>query len=148
MPREPRQDGLFAPNLFLQFFLTAQPVGKLVEQAIRASGMSAGDYAVLSAIDELAPVTPADVSRLTGVPRPTLSAVIGRLTHAGHVKRRRHPSDGRSYTLELTARGRKTKDENGRALLDAAQALESHLEDSGTAAVLERLRQAAEAALG
>ena len=75
MPRGPRQDGLFEPGLFLQFFLAAQPIGRLIEQAIGDSSMSAPEYAVLSAIDELAPVTPADIARLTGVP----------VAHAAHV---------------------------------------------------------------
>ena len=149
MPRAPRQDGLFEPGLFLQFFLAAQPIGRLIEQAIRQSNMSAGDYAVLSAVDELEPVTPADIARLAGIPRPTLTAQIDRLIRAGHVKRRKNPSDGRSYTLELTARGRRTKDENGRALLAAHQALAEHLadEDRQVIAMLGRLRAAAETAL-
>jgi DNA-binding MarR family transcriptional regulator len=149
VPRGPRQDGLFEPGLFLQFFLAAQPVGQLIERAIRESGMSAADYAVLSAIDELEPVTPADIARLTAIPRPTLTAQIERLTEAGHLKRTDNPSDGRSYMLNLTARGRRTKDENGRALLSASRALQAHLEDDSSelTAVLGRLRSAAEAAL-
>jgi DNA-binding MarR family transcriptional regulator len=148
VPRGPRQDGLFEPNLFLQFFLAAQPIGRLIEQAISVSHMSASEYAVLSAIDELAPVTPADIARLTGVPRPTLTAHIDRLVRAGHVERHENPNDGRSYTVDLTARGRNTKDENGRALLAAQQALEAQLDDAANlTAMLGRLRAAAEAAL-
>lgn len=149
MPRAPRQDGLFEPGVFLQFFLAAQPIGRLIEQAIRQSNMSAGDYAVLSAVDELEPVTPADIARLTGIPRPTLSAQIERLMRAGYVRRRKNPRDGRSYMLELTARGRRTKDESGRALLAAHEALAEHLPDDvgQVTAMLGRVRAAAEAAL-
>jgi DNA-binding MarR family transcriptional regulator len=149
VPRTPRQDGLFEPGIFLQFWLAAQPIGRLIEHAIRESKMSAADYAVLSAVDELEPVTPADIARLTGAPRPTLTAQIERLQRAGLVKRRRNPSDGRSYMLELTARGRRTKDENGRALLAAHRALAAHLpdDDRQVTAMLGRLRAAAETAL-
>jgi DNA-binding MarR family transcriptional regulator len=146
--RASRQDGLFEPNVFLQFFLAAQPVGRLVERAIRKSGMSASDYAILSAIDELEPVTPADVARLTGMPRPTLSATIERLSRAGHLRRRKNPRDGRSYTLALSARGRRAKAENGAALLEAEKQLAgtlSHPEQ--VKAQLAELRVAAEAAL-
>lgn len=148
MTRTPRQDGLFEPNAFLQFFLAAQPVGRLVERAIRKSGMSASDYATLSAIDELEPVTPADVARLTGMARPTLSATIERLSRAGHLRRRENPSDGRSYTLALSARGRRAKDENGAALLDAEKRLTARLPNpEQVKALLADLRVAAEAAL-
>jgi len=146
--RAPRQDGLFEPNVVLQFFLAAQPVGRLVERAIRKSGMSASDYAILSAIDELEPVTPADVARLTGMPRPTLSATIERLTRAGHLRRRKNPRDGRSYTLALSARGRRAKAENGAALLEAEKQLAARLPHPERAtALLADLRVAAEAAL-
>lgn len=148
MTRTPRQDGLFEPNVFLQFFLTGQPVGRLVERAVRRSRLSASDYAILSAIDELEPVTPADVARLTGMPRPTLSATIERLTRAGHLRRRKHPSDGRSYTLALSARGRRAKDESGAALLEAEKQLSARLpHPEQVKAVLADLRAAAEAAL-
>jgi DNA-binding MarR family transcriptional regulator len=148
VPRGPRQDGLFEPGLFLQFFLAAQPVGRLIEQAIRDSEMSAAEYAVLSAVDELAPVTPADIARLTGVPRPTLTAHIERLTAAGHIDRRPNPNDGRSYLLDLTVLGAQTMKTNGRALLAAQQALELHLPAGSRelTAMLGHLRVAAEAA--
>ena len=134
--------------MVLQFFLAAQPVGRLVERAIRKSGMSASDYAILSAIDELEPVTPADVARLTGMPRPTLSATIERLTRAGHLRRRKNPRDGRSYTLALSARGRRAKAENGAALLEAEKQLAARLPHPERAtALLADLRVAAEAAL-
>jgi DNA-binding MarR family transcriptional regulator len=149
MSRGPRQDGLFEPGLFLQFFLAMQPIGRLIESAIRESNMTASEYAVLSVVDELAPVTPADISRLTGVPRPTLTAQIDRLIQVGLVRRRSNPRDGRSYLLSLTASGRQTKDRNGRALFDANRALEGQLEDDADelTAALGRLRVAAEAAL-
>lgn len=149
MSRAQRQDGLFEPGLFLQFFLAAQAVGQLIERAIQQSKLTASEYAALSAIDELGPVTPADVARLTGVPRPTLTAQIEKLVQAQLVRRRDNPDDGRSYTLELTARGRRTKDACGRALLVAGEALDELLEEETAQLVasLGRLRDAAEAAL-
>ena len=65
------------------------------------------------------------------------------------VRRRDNPDDGRSYTLELTARGRRTKDACGRALLAAGATLDELLEEEAPQLVasLRRLRDAAEAAL-
>jgi DNA-binding MarR family transcriptional regulator len=149
VPREPRQDGLFEPNLFLQFFLAGQPIRRLIEQAIRDSGLSANEYAVFSAIEELEPVTPADIARVIGAPRPTLTTQIDHLIRLGLVRRQPHRRDKRSYTLRLTARGRRVKLEAGRGLLAAERALDTALEgESGeTTAMLGRLRTAAEAAV-
>jgi DNA-binding MarR family transcriptional regulator len=149
MTRAPRQDGLFEPNLFLQFFLAGQPLGRLIERAIAPSGMKANEYAVMSAVDELEPVMPSDIARLTGMPRPTLTAHIERLVLDGYVERVQNPHDGRSYMLTLTPRGRRVKDENGRGLLTAFRELMAHLEDDPDelTAALGRLRAAAEAAL-
>src|SRR5947209_13646972 len=129
MSRGPRKDGLFEPNLFLQFFLTGQPLGRLIERAIEASGMRATEYALLSAVEELQPVMPSDVARLTGMPRPTLSTLIDRLVQDGLIQRVQNPNDGRSYMLTLTEHGRTVKDANGRALQTAFHALTTHLED-------------------
>lgn len=149
MPRTPRKDGLYEPNLFLQFFLTGQPIGRLIERVIAPSGMKATEYAVLSAVDELEPVMPSDVSRLTGIPRPTLTPHIERLVAAGYVGRVPNARDGRSYMLTLTPEGHRVKDESGRALDVALRSLLAHLEGDGSELVsaLERLREAAEETL-
>jgi DNA-binding MarR family transcriptional regulator len=149
MPRAVRRDGLFEPNLFLQFFLAGQPLGRLVERAIASSEMTTSEYALLSAVDELEPVMPSDVARLTGIPRPTLTALTGRLAAGGLIERIPNPRDGRSYFLSLSARGRATKDANGRALASALAALEIRLEGRADelAAALGVLRLAAESAL-
>jgi DNA-binding MarR family transcriptional regulator len=149
MPRAARKDGLYEPNLFLQFFLTGQPIGRLIERAIAPSGMKSTEYAVLSAVHELEPVMPTDVARLTGMPRPTLTPYIERLVTADYVGRVPNPRDGRSYMLTLTPEGRRVKDESGRALGIALQRLAAHLEgdvDELTGA-LGRLREAAEETL-
>jgi DNA-binding MarR family transcriptional regulator len=149
MPRSPRKDGLYEPNLFLQFFLTGQPIGRLIECAIAPSSLRSAEYAVLSAIDELEPVMPSDIARLTGIPRPTLTPHIERLVIAGYVGRIPNPRDGRSYMLTLTPDGSRVKEESSRALDVALRSLVAHLEgdvDALTGA-LGRLREAAEETL-
>jgi DNA-binding MarR family transcriptional regulator len=149
MPRIARTDGLYEPNLLLQFFLTGQPLGRLIECAIAPSGMKANEYAILSAVDELEPVVPSDIARLTSMPRPTLTPYIERLLAAGYVERIPNPRDGRSYMLTLTPEGRRVKVASGRALDIVLWELESRLEgdvDELTSA-FGRLREAAEAVL-
>ncbi len=145
----PRKDGLSQPNLFLQFFLASQPIGRLIERAIMPSAMKATDYAVLSAIDELQPVMPSDIASSTGMPRPTLTPYIERLQQSGLVDRVSNPHDGRSYMLTLTREGQRVKDENGRALEVALRRLADHLGDDTASLtdMLGRLREAAEETL-
>jgi DNA-binding MarR family transcriptional regulator len=149
MPRGTRKDGLFEPNLFFQFFLAGQPLGRLIDRALAPTGMRAAEYAILSAVDELEPVMPSDIARLTGTPRPTLTSLIERLVQDGFVERVRNPRDGRSYTLALTPDGRLVKDRNGLALGRALDQLIRHLDDDPAeiTAALGRLRTGAESAL-
>lgn len=50
-------------------------------------------------------MTPTAISRASGVPPTTLRDNIRRLVERGLVRRLPHPTDGRSYLLELTSRG-------------------------------------------
>lgn len=149
MPRVARSDGLYEPNLLLQFFLAGQPLGRLIERAIAPSGMKASEYAILSAVEELEPVVPGDIARLTGIPQSTLTPYLERLTGAGYVERGRNPRDGRSYLLQLTPQGRRVKDESGRALSVLLRELDDRLEGGAGALTrdLGRLREAAEVLL-
>jgi DNA-binding MarR family transcriptional regulator len=149
MPRAACTDGLDEPNLFPQFFLTGQPIARLVERDIAHSNLKSTEYALLSAVDELEPVMPSDIARVTGMPRPTLTPYFERLLGTGLIARIPNPHDGRSYMITLTPGGRRIKVESGRALDVALRNLMSHLEgdpDDLTGA-LGRLRHAAEAAL-
>jgi DNA-binding MarR family transcriptional regulator len=133
----------------LQFFLTGQAMGQLIERVIAPSGMKASEYAILSAIDELEPVVPSDIARLTGMPRPTLTPYLERLSAAAYVERVPNPRDGRSYLLKLTPDGRRVKDESGSALSVLLRDLDARLQgDSDSLSRdLGRLREAAEALL-
>lgn len=149
MPRIARTDGLYEPNLLLQFFLTGQPLGRLIERAIAPSGMKASEYAILSAIDELEPVAPSDIARLTAMPRPTLTPYLERLVAVRYIERIPNPRDGRSYMLILTPKGHRVKAESGAALNLVLQELNSRLTCDADALTsdLGRLREAAEAML-
>lgn len=149
MPRTARSDGLYEPNLLLQFFLTGQPLSRLIDRVIAPSGMTAGEYAILSAVDELEPVVPSDIARLTGMPRPTLTPYLERLAAAEYVERVPNPRDGRSYLLKLTPEGRRVKEKSGSALNVLLQDLDARLQGDSDALTrdLGRLREAAEALL-
>ena len=59
------------------------------------------------ALEENGGVSQTTLVAYTGVDRSTLSELVRRLHRAGLIRRARHPTDGRTYSLELTEKGRK-----------------------------------------
>lgn len=94
------------PNVLLQSFITGQLAAELLRRELDAAGMSPNQFGVQSVIGAFGPLTPTDLATRLGMAPPTVSAWIKRLTEDGQVARRPHPTDGRSYLLEVTAAGR------------------------------------------
>jgi DNA-binding MarR family transcriptional regulator len=105
------------PGLFLQPFVVSQLSGTLIEQIVEGSEVTASEYAVTSWLNVVGSATPGELSRELGMSPTTLSAMIERLVRKKQVRRTRHPEDGRSYVLELTARGKATNARNGERFL-------------------------------
>jgi DNA-binding MarR family transcriptional regulator len=61
---------------------------------------------------------PVELSHLLGVTSAASSGVVDRLAARGHVRRRRHPADGRRTQVEITGSGRQALD----SLLEPMQA--------------------------
>ena len=101
------------PGLLLQPVVLSQLAGRLVEEAIADSEVAGVEFAVASWLGVRGQATPKDLSRDLGMAPTTLSAVIDRLVRKGQVRRRPNPDDGRSYLLELTAKGKATNARNG-----------------------------------
>jgi DNA-binding MarR family transcriptional regulator len=96
------------PNrqLLLKAATTSQYVTRVVEQHLEPVGIPAYLLALVTHISYHAPVTPTKISEVSGIPMTTLRDNIQRLVERRLVRRTRHPSDGRSYLLVLTARGK------------------------------------------
>jgi DNA-binding MarR family transcriptional regulator len=62
---------------------------------------------MLVMIDANRNVTPTALARMMNVESPTLLQSLERLEELGHIRKLRNESDRRSYTLQLTPRGRK-----------------------------------------
>jgi DNA-binding MarR family transcriptional regulator len=133
------------PGLFLQPYVLAQLSGALIVQVVEGSDVTASEYAVTSWIAINSGITPSELADELGLAPTTLSAMIDRLVQKKQVRRVRHPEDGRSYRLELTARGRETNVRNSRRLERALSDLRSNLE-ADPEEILESMR-ALEAAL-
>jgi DNA-binding MarR family transcriptional regulator len=116
------------PGLFLQPFVVTQLSGEVIVGVVEGSEVTATEYALTSWLGIVGPATPTDLSADLGISPTTLSAMIDRLVRKKQVRRLRHPEDGRSYLLELTAAGTKTNARNGRRLQEQVERLRSHLE--------------------
>jgi DNA-binding MarR family transcriptional regulator len=99
------------PNILLQSFITGQLAAELLRRELDAAGMTPNQFGVQSVIGAFGPVTPTDLAARLGMAAPTVSAWIKRLSEDGQVERKPHPTDGRSYLLEVTPAGRAALDE-------------------------------------
>lgn len=93
------------PNVLLQSFITGQLVSELMRREFEPVGMSPAQFGVQSVIGAFAPLTPTELSARIGMPAPTVTAWIKRLLESGQVQKRPHPTDRRSYLVEVTDAG-------------------------------------------
>jgi DNA-binding MarR family transcriptional regulator len=135
-------------NILLQIFVVDQLAGALLERAFRGKRTSPGEFALASVINAFAPVTPTELSRFLGIPPTTLSSRLARLEAAGLVRRRRNPSDGRSYLLEPTAAGRRRLQSLFGPFGAALDSVGKHLGGDGLAGALEALARVEDALRG
>jgi DNA-binding MarR family transcriptional regulator len=116
------------PGLFLQPFVVSQLIGTVLEDVVEGSGISSSEFAVTSSINILGSVTPTELARTLGMAPTTLSATIDRLARKGQVRRGPNPDDGRSYVLELSAKGKATNARIGARFEKAIGSVRANLE--------------------
>jgi DNA-binding MarR family transcriptional regulator len=85
-----------------------QRLADLTGSALVPFGISGRECAVLTAIDDRAPLSQQEVARRLGVDRTTMVALIDDLEHKGLVQRRQDPDDRRKNVVLLTGAGRTT----------------------------------------
>ncbi|MGZ8782779.1 MAG: MarR family winged helix-turn-helix transcriptional regulator [Gaiellaceae bacterium] len=90
-------------NILIQLFILGQLAGQLLGRELAEARIDRNDYAVLTVIGAYGPITPTDLATKLGLPPTTLSTSIRRL--GDQVARTPHPTDRRSYLLELTSAG-------------------------------------------
>lgn len=86
------------------------------EKALMAQGMRLRYFYVLAALESDLSLSQQDLSRLLHLDPTTMVALIDEMERAGHVERRRNPSDRRRYILRLTDDGRDALERAGRAV--------------------------------
>lgn len=114
-------------HLLLDVYRLAELTGALVERQLREIGLPAYLFGLLSQIRRLAPVTPSEISRNTGMATTTLRDNIQRLVDRELVRRAPNPDDGRSYLVEVTEKGHLLAGAADAPLLEAYQAFERRL---------------------
>jgi DNA-binding MarR family transcriptional regulator len=114
-------------RLFLKLWTTSQYADRIVERQLEPLGIPAYQLGVVTHIRHNQPVTPTELAALSGIPPTTLRDNIQRLVDRRLARRIRHPDDGRSYLLELTARGDVMARAAGPALAKAYAQLERAL---------------------
>ncbi len=77
-----------------------------IDDALRPLGLTAPQYAVLSAVDAIAGVSNAELARAAFVTPQAMQGVLANLERDGLLKRTAHPDHGRILRNELTAEGR------------------------------------------
>jgi DNA-binding MarR family transcriptional regulator len=132
------------PGLFLQPFVVSQLSGSVIEKVVEGSEVTASEFAVTSWLNVVGGATPTELADRLGLAPTTLSAMIDRLVRKKQVRRVRHPEDGRSYRLELTAKGKATNARNGERFARAIETLRAHL-DGDPDEILAALRRLEEA---
>ena len=117
------------PNVLLQTFVVGQLASELIRRELEPLGMTANEYGVQSVIGAFGPLTPTDLATRLGMAPPTVSAWIRRLAERDLIHKLPHPSDRRSYLVELTEEGRRRVSEAVPRFGVALVAVEAELGD-------------------
>ena len=137
------------PNILLTAWTTAPRIEQLMRRELEAADADTPQFALLTMIHLLEPVTPTRLGAEMGMPAATVSDRLRELFDLGHIRREPNPRDGRSYVITTTAAGRRTIDRAEKAVLRArhavAQELDVPLRD--VEVLVEKLNRALDAAL-
>jgi DNA-binding MarR family transcriptional regulator len=90
-----------AEQVFTQFRKMIAALVLFNDQAARSTGMSASESQFLHLLQLHGPLSPSDLSRLSGLTSGTVTGVLDRLEELGFARRERHPSDRRKIVVTV-----------------------------------------------
>ena len=93
--------------LFL-VWIVSRSAEDLLGTALAPIGLTGDELAIYSILNASPGITPSELSRWIAAPPTSVSSYVKRLEARGHLTRRPHPDDRRSYRLQLTAAGKRT----------------------------------------
>jgi DNA-binding MarR family transcriptional regulator len=138
------------PTILFEVFWSNQKRTRLIETALDGVDLPPEDYPFYVLIGAEGPLTPTDLAARLEMPLSTVLFRTRRVERRGHAERVRHPEDGRSFLLRLTADGAKLLGRARPAFRDYAEAVEARLGSERVAALhaaLVELREAIDAEL-
>jgi DNA-binding MarR family transcriptional regulator len=140
--------GALGTSILFDVYALNQAVGRLLSGAMRDGPLTPAEYAVYSAIFELEAATPTELAARLGIRLTTFMDHLRLIEGRGHARRLPHPSDGRSYRVNLTNAGLEAHRRANRLFEAAYREFVAELPDGEAAAqrALETIRRAAEAA--
>ena|SRR5205809_492453 len=100
-----------------------------METALRAQGLSAPQYGVLSVLAREPGASGADLARATNITPQAINGLLATLESEGLIERNPHPTHGRILQVDLTSEGRRRLE----AAHPAVRGLESAIEEGFTA---------------
>ena len=92
-------------SLLFDLFVLNQRVRRLMTAALADVDLRADEYAVYSLLFEQAPLTATEMARRMGMPLTTVLDYLSAMDERRHLRRERHPRDGRAQQLSLTMAG-------------------------------------------
>ncbi len=126
-------------RIYHRLQVTARELQRAADQAIRPSGLSTAQLAVLAVIDADQPVRQRLIADRLSLTEQALTAMVGRLDALGYLERRPDPDDGRSWLLELSEDGSVALHAAGERFGVVNAAIESALTDRQLTELAARL---------
>jgi DNA-binding MarR family transcriptional regulator len=90
--------------LFL-VWIVSRSTEDLLGTVLAPVGLTGDEFAIYSILNASPGITPSELSRWMAAPPSSVSSYVKRLEARGHLTRRPHHSDRRSYRIHLTAAG-------------------------------------------
>jgi DNA-binding MarR family transcriptional regulator len=134
-----------ADNVLLQVFRTGHAVRDLMAHVVADTGISADEWAVLSAVGLFRSVAPTQLATVLRVPPTSISRYVSRLVDEGLVVRVPNSADRRSYLVELSDDGRAAVDAISPRFRALVADLQQYADVRAIEAALIELEQAAKA---
>ncbi len=105
-PTTTRPDSGLA-NVLFDVWLVSRAATAIIDDAVRASGVDADEFAIYSVLASTPGMTPTELAHWMAAPATTVSSYVRRFERRGHVRKIPNPNDRRSYRVQLTAAGRR-----------------------------------------
>lgn len=88
-------------------WIVSRSTEDLLSTVLVPVGLTGDEFAIYSILNASPGITPGELSRWMAAPPTSVSSYVKRFEARGHLSRRPHPSDRRSYRIHLTPAGKR-----------------------------------------